>query len=79
MKRQRQMKECNRMDPHQYRVGQTVRFSKNTRGIDLGAAPTGNFRVVGLLPDTQGRNQYRVESVHDGHQRVAVESEIALL
>jgi hypothetical protein len=67
------------MDPHQYRVGQTVRFSKNTQGISLGAAPTGHFRVVGLLPDTQGRNQYRVESTQDGHQRVAVETEIALL
>lgn len=67
------------MDPHLYRVGQTVRFSKNTQGISLGAAPTGNFRVVGLLPDTQGRNQYRVESTQDGHQRVAVETEIALL
>lgn len=64
------------MDAHMYRVGQTVRFSKHTLGIDLGAAPTGNFRVIGLLPDTQGRNQYRVESTHDGHQRVAVETEI---
>ena len=66
------------MDPHRYRVGQTVRFNKNTRGIAIGVAPTGNFRVVGLLPETQGRNQYRVESTLDGHQRVAVETEIAV-
>jgi hypothetical protein len=66
------------MDPHKYRVGQTVRFNKNNGGIALGVAPTGYFRVIGLLPDTQGRNQYRVESTSDGHQRVAVESEIAV-
>ena len=47
-------------------------------GAGIGATPSGFFRVVRLLPDTQGRNQYRVESTSDGHQRVAVESEIAL-
>jgi len=67
------------MAPHKYRVGQTVRFNKNTSGIALGVAPTGIFRVVSLMPDTQGRNQYRVESTSDGHQRVAVETEIAVL
>ena len=67
------------MDPHKYRVGQTVRFNKNTGGIAHGVAPTGVFRVVSLMPDTQGRNQYRVESTSDGHQRVAVESEIVVL
>ena len=66
------------MDPHKYCVGQIVRFNKNTGGIAIGVAPTGNFRVIGLLPDTRGRNQYRVESIHDGHQRVAVETEIVV-
>lgn len=67
------------MDPHKYRVGQTVRFTKSTLGGGIGATPPGFFRVVSLLPDTQGRNQYRVESTNDGHQRVAVEGEIAVL
>ena len=66
------------MDPYKFRVGQTVRFTKTTLGAGIGATPSGFFRVVRLLPDTQGRNQYRVESTSDGHQRVAVESEIAL-
>ena len=65
------------MEPHRYRVGQTVRFITTTSGSS-GGTPYGNFRIVGLLPDTQGRNQYRVESTSDRHQRVAVESEIAL-
>jgi len=66
------------MEPHKYRVGQSVRFNKNTGGIAMAVVPAGNFRVTTLLPDTQGRNQYRVESLHDGHQRVAIESEITV-
>ena len=62
------------MKSHRYRVGQTVAFSKTVP--TSGAQPSGNFRVVALLPDYHGNNQYRVESVGDGHQRVATEIEI---
>jgi hypothetical protein len=44
----------------------------------IGRTPTGYFRVIRLLPDYQGDNQYRVQSTSDGHQRVVIESEIAL-
>lgn len=67
------------MDPHRYRVGQTVRFINSSRSGGPGGPITDNFRVVGLLPEYQGNNQYRVESTSDRHQRVVVESEIALL
>jgi hypothetical protein len=66
------------MEAHRYRVGQTVRFIKASRGSGLGGTPAGNFRVVGLLPDYHGNYQYRLQSTSDGHQRVVVESEIAL-
>lgn len=69
------------MEPHKYRVGQTVRFVKPRRSgvLDgIGAIPTGSFRVAGLLPVYLGNNQYRLQSTSDGHQRVVVESEIAL-
>lgn len=66
------------MDPHRYRVGQTVQFNTRDRKIELGSPPPGNFRVISLLPESQGRNQYRVESTTDRHQRVAVESEIVV-
>lgn len=66
------------MDTHRYRVGQTVRFVKVSRSSGLGGTPAGSFRVVGLLPDYHGNYQYRVQSTSDGHQRVVVESEIAL-
>lgn len=65
------------MDPHRYRVGQTVRFIKTTRSNAFGGTPPGNFRIVRLLPEYKGDNQYRVESISDNHQRVAIESEIA--
>jgi len=66
------------MDPHRYRVGQTVRFTKIAPTSRRGGTPSGKFRVIGLLPDYQGINQYRIESTTDSHQRVVVETEIAL-
>ena len=67
------------METHRYRIGQTVRFVKESRSSSIGGMPNGNFRVVGLLPEYHGSNQYRVQSISDGHQRVAVEGEIASL
>lgn len=71
------MEEFTQMEPHRYRVGQTVRFIKPSRS-GLGGMPAGNFRVLGLLPNYKGNNLYRLQSVSEGHQRVVVESEIAL-
>ena len=65
------------MEVHKYRIGQTVRFTQTTLGGGFGARPVGDFRVVRLFPETNGCNQYQVESSSDGHQRVAVETEIA--
>jgi hypothetical protein len=61
---------------HRYRVGQTVRFVKGTSRT-AGGTPDGNFRVVSLMPEYLGNYQYRVQSVADGHERVAAEGEIA--
>jgi hypothetical protein len=66
------------MEPHRLRVGQAVQFIMPSRSSGLGGTPAGNFRVLGLLPNYQGNNQYRLQSVNDGHQRVVIESEIAL-
>lgn len=65
------------MHTHRYQVGQTVRFVKATQSRGIAGTPSGSFKVVGLLPDLHGNNQYRVESASDGHQRVVVETEIA--
>lgn len=66
------------MKQHRFRVGQTVRFVAVPSTSRLGGTPVGSFRVVRLLPDYLGSNQYRLESTTDGHQRVVVEGEIAL-
>ena len=66
------------MDLYRYRVGQTVRFIMVSRNSGIGGLPAGDFQVVGLLPNYLGNNQYRVQSNSDGHQRVVIESEIAL-
>lgn len=66
------------MNQHRFRIGQTVRFNKVPQSSRLGGTPDGSFRVVRLLPDYLGHNQYRVESTSDGHQRVVTEAEIVL-
>jgi hypothetical protein len=66
------------MDTHRYQVGQTVRFVKSSYGLGLGGTSGDDFRVVRLLPEYQGNNQYRVQSTKDGHERVVGEGEIAL-
>lgn len=63
------------MDVHKFRVGQTVQFRPpSTFGIVL---PPGGFKIEQLLPPDAAGNQYRVESVFDGHKRVVRESEIS--
>jgi hypothetical protein len=43
----------------------------------MSGTPDGNFRVINLMPECFGSYQYRVQSVADGHERVAAEGEIA--
>ena len=64
-------------DPHRFRVGQNVQFIGKVGSKIFGATPAGEFKVVRLLPATQGRNQYRVESLTDNQNRVAVETDLA--
>ena len=64
------------MDSHRYRVGQTVRFVRMVGNTAFGKTPAGTFRIVSLLPDYQGNNQYRVESTSNSRQRIVEESKI---
>ena len=66
------------MESHRYSVGENVRFVKASQSGGIGGTPAGSFKVVGLLPNYEGSNQYRVQSVTDGHERVVTEGEIAL-
>jgi hypothetical protein len=58
---------------HRFRVGQMVTLVPNR----YGANRLGNFKVMFLLPQEHGVNQYRLKSTTDGHERVADENELS--
>jgi hypothetical protein len=61
------------MPPHSFAVGQSVELA--FKGFD-GAAPSGLYTVVRLLPNDSSDREYRVRNVRDGHERVVRESQI---
>jgi hypothetical protein len=44
---------------------------------DFRLTPLGQFEIVRLLPIEHGIRRYRIKSLKDGHERVAIESELA--
>lgn len=61
---------------HKFSVGQTVELMHRA----MGNAPRGSYEIRKLLPDSDresGDPIYRIKSVHEGHERVAKESELA--
>jgi len=60
------------MVPRKFKAGQTVTLTPNRAY----ATPAGRFEIVRLMPDEHGRYQYRIRSIADGHERVALESEL---
>ncbi len=58
---------------HKFKLGQTVTFIPAAAGVDRNA----KFEVVRLLPSERGMNQYRLKALLDGHERVALESELS--
>ena len=61
------------MKDHKFKIGQRV---------TLGAEPFDpgrqtRFEVVRLLPTEHWINRYRIKSLWDGHERVAMENELA--
>ena len=60
------------MKDHKFKVGQKV-----TLGADLyDPSRQTHFEVVRLLPAERWINQYRLKSVGDGHERVAMETDL---
>lgn len=60
------------MSAHKFRAGRTVEFVPS----DLRLTPLGQFEIVRALPIEHGIAQYRLKSLKDGHQRVAMESDL---
>ena len=60
------------MSGHKFKVNQRVEFIDP----DFWLTRLGPFEIVRVLPTEHGISQYRIKSVKDGHERVAVESEL---
>jgi hypothetical protein len=61
------------MEPHKFKVGQTVELLRNQ---EQHLRPLGTFEVIRVMPTEHGQRQYRIRSLADGHERVALEAEL---
>lgn len=61
------------MQSHVYAVGQSVELMP---GRFDGNVPRGAYTVLRRLPNDGADREYRVQSKHDGHERVARESQL---
>jgi hypothetical protein len=61
------------MATHKFKVGESVRLS--APAINRGVA--GIYRVVALLPEERGDNQYRLENSGRSQHRIARESQLS--
>ena len=57
---------------HKFKVGQSVQLVNNEQRLK----PLGTFEVVRVMPTEHGHKQYRIRSLLDGHERVAMEGEL---
>lgn len=61
------------MPAYNYQVGQVVEAAKSIFSV----IPAGRYEIVRRMPPTVGgENQYRIKSLHDGHERVVKESDL---
>ena len=59
---------------HRYAVGDTVHFTPARS--DRSSAPAGSYRIIRLMPEDQGDQQYRIKSENDTHERTAGEGQL---
>jgi hypothetical protein len=59
--------------PHRFKIGDQVQFTPYGGNT---AAPRRPYKITRLLPAVGDDNQYRIQSVEDGHERVVKENEI---
>jgi hypothetical protein len=58
---------------YKFKIGQSVDLVAR----DVRAKPLGRFEIVRLMPTEHGLRQYRIRSLIDGHERMALEVELA--
>jgi len=61
---------------HKFKPGQTVRYASGVGGTSA-AGRNARFEIVRLLPAERGIYHYRLKSLIDGHERVAMEGELS--
>lgn len=59
-------------EPYKFKLGQSVELVTG----DIRPKPLGRFEIVRLMPIEHGIRQYRIRSMLDGHERMAVETEL---
>jgi hypothetical protein len=64
------------MAVHKFKVGQSVRFTPRKLALPAGAQA---YTIVRVLPAEGGEYQYRIKSVYEPFERIAVESELSAL
>ena len=62
---------------HRFHVGQLVEF-RPKKGSPISSA-RGAYEILKQLPERDGELQYRIKSVAEVHERVALESELGAL
>jgi hypothetical protein len=69
------------MHEHKFAVGESVRSAGSTvpslYGQPMVMMPAGAYQIVRQMPALDGRAQYHVRSVGDGHVRAVVESDLS--
>lgn len=61
------------MPDHKFRIGQMVRLQR-----DFAMSATGAYEVIRQLPATaNGELHYRIKGMHEAHERVAAEHQLA--
>lgn len=61
------------IDTHKFKLGQSVALVRNEQNLK----PLGRFEIVRIMPTEHGYRQYRIRSLDDGHERMAMEAELA--
>jgi hypothetical protein len=58
------------MEQHKFKVGQTVELLHKPED------KLGKFEITRIMPIEHGQRLYRIKCLADGHERVALESEL---
>lgn len=60
-------------DSYKFKLGQSVELVAG----EVRLKPLGRFEIIRLMPSEHGQRQYRIRSLTDGHERMAIETELA--